>query len=152
MSEKKIGFTCGAFDLCHAGHMMMLRDAKTVCDHLIVGLHDDPSVGTDETYRLRTGGRPKNTPVMSLAERLEILRGIKYVDEIVVYGTEEELYNLLKRLKYDIRIIGSDWEGKPYTGHDLPHTTHYHRRNHTYSTSDLRRRVWEAERLARGQA
>jgi len=124
----------------------MLRDAKTQCDWLIVGLHDDPSLVTDENYRLETGGKHKNTPIMSLDERIEILRGIKYVDEIVVYRTEEDLLNLLKTIKCDVRVIGSDWAGKRYTGWDLPHLAYFHRRDHNYSTSSLRRRVFEAEK------
>jgi glycerol-3-phosphate cytidylyltransferase len=143
---KKIGVTFSAFDLCHAGHMIMLKDAKSQCDYLIVGLQDDPSQGTDEAYRLTTGGKPKNSPVMSLAERRAILEGIKYVDEIFIYSTETDLYNWLKNNRYDVRILGSDWEGKPYTGYDLPHTPYFHKRTHSYSTSELRKRVYFAEK------
>ncbi len=141
----KIGFTCGAFDLCHAGHMLMLKDAKAQCDRLVVGLHDDPSNGEDVTYRLATGGTFKNRPVMSLDERLEILNGIKYIDEIHIYRTEEELLNLIKMVQCDVRIVGSDWKGKPFTGHELPCEVYFHHRNHDYSTSNLRKRVFEAE-------
>lgn len=143
--KKKIGFTCSAFDLCHAGHMLMLKDAKQQCDYLIVGLQDDPSQEADLAYRLETGQKPKNTPIMSLDERLEIMRGVKYVDEIFVYSTEADLYEKIKNLEYDVRILGSDWEGKPYTGSDLPHTPYFHQRNHNYSTSELRKRVYQAE-------
>lgn len=142
----KIGVTFSAFDLCHAGHMLMLKDAKAQCDYLIVGLQDDPSQGADLDYRLKTGGKPKNTPIMSLEERKTILEGVKYVDEIFVYSTEEDLINWCKNNKYDVRILGSDWEGKPYSGHDLPHTAYFHRRTHSYSTTELRKRVYEAEK------
>ena len=142
MPKKKydVGFTCSAFDLCHAGHVLMLKDAKEQCDHLIVGLQDDPSV-TDASYR----GKKKNVPIMSLEERRIILEGIRYIDEIIVYNTEEDLYKLLKKLKPDVRILGTDWKGKRYTGYDLPIEIYYHNRNHNYSTSGLRERIAKAE-------
>lgn len=145
--KKVIGFTASAFDLCHAGHMLMLKEAKEVCDYLIVALHDDPSDVSDLGYRLVTGNKPKNRPIMSLEERRIILEGIKYVDEIIIYRTETELYNLLQTLKFDVRILGSDWKGKEYTGWDLPHKAYFHERSHNFSTSELRERVHEAERL-----
>jgi glycerol-3-phosphate cytidylyltransferase len=143
-TPKKIGVTFSAFDLCHAGHMMMLKDAKAQCDHLIVGLQDDPSIDNDinSTYR----GKPKNRPIMSLEERRIILESVKYVDEIFIYKNEKDLYEWLQKNKYDVRILGSDWEGKQYTGHDLPHTAYFHKRTHSYSTTELRKRVYEAEK------
>lgn len=146
LKTKKIGVTFSAFDLCHAGHMKMLKDAKAQCDYLIVGLQDDPSQTDDKEYRVKTGGKEKNRPIMSLEERKEIIEGIKYVDEVFVYSTESDLYEWLRSNRYDVRILGSDWEGKPYTGHDLPHVPYFHRRDHGYSTSELRRRVYEAEK------
>ncbi|MDP1624919.1 MAG: adenylyltransferase/cytidyltransferase family protein [bacterium] len=143
---KKIGVTFSAFDLCHAGHMRMLKDCKRQCDYLIVGLQDDPSSAHDIAYRLKTGEKPKNVPIMSLDERREILEAVKYVDEIFIYSNEEDLRNWLKNNKYDVRILGSDWEGKPYTGHDLPHKAYFHKRDHPYSTSQLRERVYMAEK------
>jgi len=143
---KKIGVCASAFDLCHAGHVRMLRDCKTQCDYLIVLLQDDPSQKKDSDYRLRTGGKVKNKPVMSLEERYEILSGIKYVDEIILYSTEEDLYEWLKNNRYDVRILGSDWQGKAYTGHDLPHTPYFHKRDHPWSTSELRQRIYEIEK------
>jgi glycerol-3-phosphate cytidylyltransferase len=137
---KKIGITCGAFDLCHAGHMMMFKECQQVCDYLIVLLQTDPSTDSPE-YR----GKKKNKPIMSLEERYEILKGIKYVDEIVVYTNEADLYQQLKNIKYDVRIIGADWKGKKYTGWDLPHEIFYNSRNHGFSTSELRERVYAAE-------
>lgn len=134
----KRGFTCGAFDLCHAGHMLVFQECKKVCDYLIVGLQTDPSLDRPE----------KNKPVMSLEERKVILESVKYVDEVVVYETEQDLYNLLKEnpLGIDIRIIGADWKGKEYTGHDLPIPVHFNTRDHGFSTSELRRRVHEQEK------
>ena len=140
---KRVGFTAGAFDLCHAGHILVFKEARGVCDYLIVGLQSDPSLDRPE----------KNKPVMSLEERKIILEAIRYIDEIVVYDTEEELYNLLKENKsgIDVRIIGKDWEGKPYTGHDLPIEIYFNTRDHGFSTSALRRRVYEAEAAKRGK-
>lgn len=131
----KIGFTCGAFDLLHAGHMLMLEDARKQCDYLIVGLQVDPSYD-----------RPaKHGPVQSWAERYTMLKGIKYVDEVVTYGGESELVQLLKRLKVDLCIRGSDKKGLPYAGDELDIDIYYHERNHEYSTTELRRRVASAE-------
>ncbi len=143
--NKIVGVTFGAFDLCHAGHVRMLRDAKQHCEHLIVGLHDDPSRYSDKKYRMDTGGKLKNTPIMSIEERREILEAIKYVDEIFIYSTENDLLDWLKNNDYDLRIIGSDWKGKKYTGWDLPHTPYFHTRDHGYSTSELRERIYKAE-------
>ena len=137
---KKVGMTASAFDLCHAGHILMLKESKEHCDYLIVALQDDPSL-TDETYR----GKKKNKPIMSLEERRIILEGIRYVDEIVVYNTEAELYELLKKIKPDIRIIGADWKGKKFTGWDLPIEIYYNSRDHEFSTTELRKRIKEIE-------
>jgi glycerol-3-phosphate cytidylyltransferase len=136
----KRGFTCSAFDLLHAGHMLMLKEAKEQCDYLIVGLQDDPST-TDPSYR----GKKKNRPIMSLEERRIMLEGTRYIDEIVLYNTEEDLYELLKKLKPDVRIIGADWKGKEFTGSDLPIPVFFNSRNHNYSTTELRQRVAKAE-------
>lgn len=144
--EKKIGFTCGAFDLCHAGHMLVFKEAKTLCDYLIVFLQDDPSVDR-ASYR----GKPKNKPVMSLEERKIILEGIKYIDEIITYTTEDDLYGKLKNLKADTRIIGADWKGKKFTGWDLPFEVYYNSRSHNFSTTALRDRVYLAEAKRRAQ-
>ena len=135
---KKVGVTVGAFDLCHAGHILMFKEAKEVCDHLVVGLHSDPTIDRPE----------KNKPVMSLDERRIILSAIRYVDEIFEYDTEAELYDTLKKNEYgfDIRIIGADWKGKPYTGYDLPIEVYFNSRNHDFSTTALRERIYEAEK------
>ena len=134
-NKKKIGFTCGSFDLLHAGHAMMLQEAKSYCDYLIVAIQSDPTLDR----------KTKNKPVQSYEERITMLRAIRYVDEITYYDTENDLYKLLKRIKPDVRIIGADWKGKEYTGHDLDIPVVFNSRNHGYSTSELRRRVYEAE-------
>lgn len=135
MKDRKVGFTCGAFDLFHAGHVLMLQEAKEVCDYLVVGLQIDPSVDRKE----------KNSPIQTMDERKIQLLGCRYVDEVLVYGTEAALLWFLQDRKFDIRILGADWRGKPFTGHDLPTPVFFNSRNHKWSTSYLRQRVVEAE-------
>jgi glycerol-3-phosphate cytidylyltransferase len=137
---KKIGFTCSAFDMLHAGHYLMLSDSKRVCDFLVVGLQTDPSL--DSEYRLDTNGKNKNKPIQSYEERLIQIYGCKYVDLVIEYSTEIELYNILSEINPDVRILGSDWKNKKYTGWDLPIEIYWHKRNHNYSTSNLRLRVY----------
>ena len=132
----QVGFTCGSFDLLHAGHIMMLKEASEQCKSLIVGLQTDPSLDRKE----------KNKPVQSLEERYIQLEAVKYVDSIVIYETEEDLYNLLKKIKPDIRIIGNDHKGKEFTGHDLDIKCYFNTRNHSFSSSELRRRIYLLER------
>ena len=143
IKKRKVGFTCSTFDLFHAGHYLMLKDAKSKCDILVVGLQTDPTI--DEEYRVKTGGKNKNKPVQSFEERKIQIDGCKYVDHIIPYSTEEDLLHLLKTLNPDIRILGSDWKGKSYTGHELNIDIHWHNRDHNYSTSNLRKRVSYAE-------
>ena len=133
--EMKKGFTCGAFDLLHAGHILMLQEAKSVCDYLIVGLQTDPSLDRES----------KNRPVQSLEERRIQIEAVKYVDEVIIYESEKDLLALLKRIKPDIRIIGADHKGKPFTGHELDIELFFNSRNHSWSSSDLRRRIAEHE-------
>lgn len=133
--EMKRGFTCGAFDLLHAGHVLMLEEAKSVCDYLIVGLQTDPSI--DRGF--------KNKPIQSLEERKIQLEAVKYVDEVVIYETEQELYNLLLELKPDVRILGADHEDTKFTGHNLDISLYFNSRSHNWSSSDLRKRVAEHE-------
>jgi len=133
------GFTCGAFDLLHAGHALMLKECKNHCDYLIVGLQRDPSVDR----------KNKNKPVQDYEERDIMIRSIKWVDEVVYYDTEEDLYELLKSIDIDVRIVGADWQGKPFTGHDLPINVVFNSRDHGYSTSSLRERVYQAELIKR---
>ncbi len=134
--KKIIGFTCGAFDLTHAGHYLMFKECKKFCDYLIVGLQTDPSIDR----------KNKNKPVQSLPERIIQLDSCKYIDKILVYKTEKDLIKLLKKTKIDIRFVGADWKGKNFTGKDLPIKIVYNSRNHKYSSSRLRKLVYIAEK------
>ena len=137
MNKGIIGITFGSFDLFHTGHMLMIEEARTQCDYLIVGLQTDPTLDRPDT---------KNKPIQSIFERFMQLRTNKFIDEIIVYETEQDLYNLLLSIKYDKRFIGADWKGKEFTGHDVPgHEIVYNSRNHGFSTSNLRARVFKAE-------
>ena len=131
----KIGFTCSTFDLFHAGHIMMLKEAKTKCDYLIVGLQTDPTIDRDW----------KNKPVQSVFERFVQLQACKYVDEIVPYATEKELLDILQSYPIDVRIIGEEYQGKKFTGDTLPIGIHFNKRQHSFSTTELRQRVADLE-------
>tara|TARA_B100000579_G_scaffold158196_1_gene128676 strand:+ start:3461 stop:3871 length:411 start_codon:yes stop_codon:yes gene_type:complete len=132
MSNKKIiGFTCSCFDLLHAGHILMLKDAKKQCNRLIVGLQIDPTFDRPE----------KNKPLQTLEERKIQLEAVKYIDEIIIYKTEKDLYELLKKVKPDIRILGSDYRNQRFTGDNLNIKIFYHTRNHDFSSSDLRKKI-----------
>lgn len=133
----KTGFTCGAFDLLHAGHILMLEEAKSFCDYLIVGLHSNPRIDRPE----------KNLPIQSLNERLIQVRAVKFVDLVVVYDTELELINLLKAIDPDYRIIGADYIGKDFTGSDLDIEVKFNSRDHGFSSSELRKRIQDSENL-----
>lgn len=127
----KRGFTCSAFDLLHAGHIAMLEEAKSQCDWLIVGLHTDPTLDRPD----------KNKPVQSVEERFLQLKGCRYVDDIYPYETEAGLLNLLKILRPDIRIIGEEYIGHMFTGRELDIPVYFNKRAHTYSSSELRKRI-----------
>ena len=129
------GFTCGTFDLLHAGHVLMLKEIKEQCDYLIVGIQTDPS--------FRPG---KNTPIQSIEERKLQLEAIRFVDQIVQYDTEEDLVDLLKMTKPDLRFVGMDWKDNPnLTGGDLPIEIRYNSRDHGFSSSELRKRILKSE-------
>lgn len=125
-----IGFTASCFDLLHAGHILMLKEAKKHCDYLIVGLQTDPTIDRSE----------KNKPIQSITERFLQLQAVKYVDEIIPYDTEEDLYNLLVSLDYDIRILGEEYKDKDFTGRDLNNYI-FNNRKHNYSSSSLRNKL-----------
>jgi glycerol-3-phosphate cytidylyltransferase len=131
MDEVKIGFTASTFDLFHPGHVVMLMDAKALCDYLIVGLLSDPTNDRADT---------KNKPVQSLFERYIQVAGCKYVDEIIPFESEKDLVDLILTVNPDIRICGEEYEGKDHTGKGLCEV-HYNKRRHSFSTSDLRIRV-----------
>ena len=105
----KIGFTCSTFDLLHAGHVQMLREAREQCDYLICGLQVDPSIDRKE----------KNSPVQSLVERYSQLHSCRYVDEIIPYQTEKDLEDILEMYQIDIRILGEEYREKDFTGKDI---------------------------------
>jgi glycerol-3-phosphate cytidylyltransferase len=135
----RVGFTCSTFDLLHAGHVAMLAEAKKQCDYLIVGLQNDPTLDRPE----------KNAPVQSVVERQMQLKGCKYVDEIWVYNTERDLEDLLLMLDIDVRILGVEYENKEFTGREICHKRdielYFNGRDHSFSSSNLRKRVAEAE-------
>ena len=130
--KSTIGFTCSCFDFLHAGHILMLQDAKSRCDKLIVGLQTDPTIDRPDT---------KNKPIQSLEERRIQLDAVKYIHEIFEYDTEEDLYKKLLDINPDVRILGSDYIGKSFTGDDLDIELYYHERKHNYSTTNLRRKI-----------
>jgi len=131
----KVGFTCSTFDLLHAGHVQMLREAKSVCDYLIVGLQIDPTIDREE----------KNKPIQTIVERYVQLQAVKHVDEIITYSTEKDLEDILAMYQIDIRIMGVEYRNKDFTGKDLCRKRsiqlYFNKRDHRFSTSDLRERV-----------
>ena len=135
--EKIVGFTASTFDLLHAGHVAMLREAKSHCDYLICGLQIDPSVDRSE----------KNSPVQSIVERYTQLSAIRYVDEIVVYASEKDLTDILELYTIHVRILGDEYKDKEFTGRERCETLgiklHFNSRNHRFSTTDLRKRILE---------
>lgn len=136
ISDKKVGVTFSTFDFLHAGHILMLEEAKTVCDYLIVGLQTDPTIDRPDT---------KNKPIQTLLERQIQLMGCKYVDQIIVYETEKDLENILYIVKPYIRIIGEEYKDKEYTGRDICKELnihiYYNKRKHNYSSTSIRERI-----------
>lgn len=136
---KKIGFTCGAFDLLHAGHILMLTEAKSKCDYLIVGLQTNPHLDRPE----------KRKPIQSLFERKVQLKGCRYVDKIIVYETEQDLMDILNTLDFHIRIVGEDHKKSTLSpGGEICKRrgieTYYNKRNHRFSTTELIERIKNA--------
>jgi len=136
-----VGITFSTFDLLHAGHIAMLAEAKNHCDYLICGLQTDPTIDRPET---------KNKPVQSIVERQLTLGACRYVDEIVVYSTEQDLIDLILTLPIDVRILGVEYEDTNFTGRNegtgrgIHHV--FNKRDHSFSSSSLRKRVAESER------
>lgn len=128
----KIGFIASAFDLCHPGHLALLKEAKNHCDYLVCALHTDPTIDRPAT---------KTKPIESTLERWLRLVSCKYVDEVVPYDTEADLLNLLTTLKPQVRFLGSDYIGKDFTGKYLEIPVMYLDRSHTFSSSELRKRI-----------
>ena len=139
-----IGFTCSTFDLFHAGHIVMLEEAKRQCDYLIVGIQIDPTLDRST----------KNKPVQSIIERQLQVKACKYVDEVILYSTEKELEDILMTLPIDVRVLGEEYMDKEFTGKDICLRRgikfHYNKRDHYFSSTDLRKRVFEAEVKRKG--
>ena len=137
---KKIGITFSTFDMLHAGHIAMLSEAKNHCDYLICGLQTDPTIDRPDT---------KNHPIQSIVERQIQLAACRYVDEVVVYQTEQDLIDLLLILPLDVRILGVEYEEKDFSGrsecYDRGIEIVFNKRDHSFSSSSLRRRVVAAE-------
>ena len=130
-SLMKKGITASTFDLLHAGHILMLKEAKSVCDYLIVALQVDPTIDRPE----------KNKPIQSYYERWVQVSAVKYVDEIIPYATEEELRTILQNYEIDIRILGDEYYDRYFTGNDLQMEYHYNKMTHGYSSTELRNRI-----------
>ena len=137
---KPVGFTCSTFDLLHAGHILMLAEAKSICDYLIVGIQSDPTIDRPDV---------KNKPVQSIVERYVQLSAVKFIDEIIVYDTEKDLEDLLMFLPVTIRIIGEEYRDKPFTGKNICEDRgikiFYNSRTHRFSSSELRQRTDQSE-------
>ena len=132
-----VGFTCSTFDLLHAGHVQMLREAKEHCEYLICGLQIDPSMDRPE----------KNSPIQTVVERYTQLKAVSYVDEIIPYATEEDLKDILQMYHIDVRILGDEYREKDFTGKEICKrrdiSLYFNKRDHRFSSSDLRKRVTE---------
>lgn len=135
VEDVKIGFTCSTFDLLHAGHIVMLQEAASLCDYLVVGLLVDPTIDRPDT---------KNGPVQSVFERYVQLSSCQYVDEVIPFTTEKELVDMILTIQPDIRIVGEEYKGTTHTGVGLC-PIHYNKRLHSFSSTDLRERVVTAE-------
>lgn len=137
---KRIGITFSTFDMLHAGHIAMLSEAKNHCDYLICGLQTDPTIDRPDT---------KNKPIQSVVERQIQLAACRYVDEVVVYQTEQDLCDLLLILPVDVRILGVEYENKDFSGRDECYNRNieivFNGRDHSFSSSSLRKRVVAAE-------
>ena len=135
----KTGITASTFDLLHAGHVQMLREAKDQCEYLICALQIDPSLDRAE----------KNPPVQTVVERFIQLSAISYVDEVIPYATEKDLEDILNMYDIDVRIIGEEYKKKTFTGRAICSKRgieiYYNKRDHRFSSSDLRKRVSDRE-------
>ena len=136
-----VGITFSTFDLLHAGHIAMLREAKEHCDYLICGLQTDPSIDRKQ----------KNSPIQTIVERQVQLSAVKYVDEIIVYETEKDVEDILEMFHIDIRILGEEYRDKDFTGKDICKRRgiqlYFNKRDHRFSSSSLRKQVAEKEIL-----
>ena len=129
-----VGITASAFDLLHAGHVSMLKEAKSACDHLICALHVDPSFER----------AAKNTPVQSIVERYMQLSAVKYVDEVIPYRTESELIEIILTYPVDVRVLGGEYRDAKFDGRDIDMKFHFNKRKHNLSSTELRKRIIDA--------
>jgi glycerol-3-phosphate cytidylyltransferase len=124
--------------MLHSGHIQMLRDAREQCDYLICGLQTDPSADRPE----------KNRPIQTVVERYTQLKAVQYVDEIIPYATEEDLKDILSMYHIDVRILGDEYREKDFTGKEICKrrdiALYFNKRDHRFSSSELRRRVVES--------
>jgi len=141
---ERVGFTCSCFDLFHSGHVAMLKEASNHCDYLIVGLQTDPTLDRPE----------KNPPIQSVFERYVQLEGCRYIDEIIPYATEQDLLDVLKTYQINVRFIGEEYKDKEFTGKELclnkKIEIYYNARQHSFSTSGLRKRIVHKALKGRG--
>jgi glycerol-3-phosphate cytidylyltransferase len=137
----KVGITFSAFDLLHAGHVKMLEEAKRQCEYLICGLQTDPTIDRPE----------KNKPVQTVVERYIQLKACKHVDEIVPYATEQDLEDILRAFKIDVRIVGEEYKEKSFTGRNYCEENgielYFNKRNHRFSSSGLRKEVLNKQEI-----
>ena len=139
MKENIIGVIASSFDIYHPGYALMLKECKDNCDYLVVALHDNP----------KSANQDKNSPIMSLHERFLVLKSIRYIDEVAPYKDEDELKNLLKFYKPDVRFLGSDYKSlenrKKISGYFVCKNIYYVDRFHDYSSSAIRKKIYDAE-------
>lgn len=128
------GVIAGNFDVMHPGYIKMFKECKENCDVLIILLHSDPSI--ERPHKLK--------PVLTLSERKEMLMSLKYVDDIISYTYEEQLYDLLKMGEFGVRFLGDDYKGKPFTGDNLKIPIHYLNRDHGWSTTKFKKLIAES--------
>tara|TARA_B110000444_G_scaffold260438_1_gene307400 strand:+ start:595 stop:1005 length:411 start_codon:yes stop_codon:yes gene_type:complete len=133
------GFTASSFDLFHSGHVAMLKEARANCEYMIVGLQTDPTIDRPE----------KNKPIQSVFERYVQLEGCKYIDEIIPYESEKDLTDIFLTYGIDIRFIGEEYKDKDFTAKqicvDKNIKIHYNKRQHSFSTTNLRKRIKESK-------
>jgi glycerol-3-phosphate cytidylyltransferase len=135
VNKKEIGLVTSCFDLLHAGHVMMLREAKTQCDYLIAALQTDPTIDRPE----------KNKPIQTIVERYVQLSAVQYVDEIVCYATESDLEDIISMFPINVRILGDEYKNKDFTAREICKQKgirlYFNSRDHRFSSSDLRKRI-----------
>lgn len=129
--NNKVGIIAGNFDVIHPGYVRLFKDAKNACGFLVIALQTDSSVERPEKLK----------PILTTSERKEVLLSLKYIDEILTYTTEQELYSLIKKRKPDVRIIGTDYIDRDFTGKSLTKEIYYHKRDHDWSTTRFKKEI-----------